>query len=210
MNRPAPQFLGQPRTLVLRLPASVRLRASPAVFREICCENPDLRLERAASGRLEILPPVGAITSAANAQLSGRLGLWNRATGRGAAFGSDLGCTLPNGAVRSPDASWFPLDQVRSLTPEQRERFVPFAPTLAAEFRSPGERLAVPRRKMREYRANGTSLGWLIDRVRRRVEIYRAGAPVQILDRPRRLSGEHVLPGFVLDRADILADDLNP
>lgn len=207
-NRPAPQFLGQPRTTVLRLPTSVRLRASSEMFWQICCENPDLRLERTASGRLEVLPPVGAMTGAANFKLTARLGFWNRATGLGAAFGSDLGYTLPSGAVRSPDASWIPLDQFCSLTPEQHQRFVPFAPTFAAELRSPGDRLANLRRKMLEYREQGANLGWLIDLVRKRVEIYRAEGPVEILDQPSCLSGENVLPGFELDLTGILADAL--
>ena len=124
----------------------------------------------------------------------------------GKAFGSDLGYTLPNGAVRSPDASWIPLGQFQTLTREQRKGFVPFAPIFAAEFRSHGDRIAPIRRKMREYRAQGTQLGWLIDLVRHRVEIYRSTKAVERLDHPASLSGEHILPGFDLDLTDILTD----
>ena len=51
---------------------------------------------------------------------------------------------------------------------------------------------------MQEYIDNGTRLGWLIDPQNRRVEIYRFGTPVQTLENPTELSGEDVLPGFVL------------
>ena len=42
-------------------------------------------------------------------------------------------------------------------------------------------------------------LGWLIDPQKRRVEIYRPGREVEILENPANLSGEEVLPGFVLN-----------
>jgi Uma2 family endonuclease len=60
------------------------------------------------------------------------------------------------------------------------------------------------REKMQEYMENGTRLGWLIDPKNKRVEIYRAGRDVEIIQNPETLSGEDVLPGFVLDLKDIL------
>ena len=56
---------------------------------------------------------------------------------------------------------------------------------------------------MREYMANGASLGWLIDRKNKKVEIYRQNQDVEILDNPSTFSGEDVLPGFVLDLTDV-------
>jgi Uma2 family endonuclease len=56
---------------------------------------------------------------------------------------------------------------------------------------------------MREYMANGPSLGWLIDRKNKKVEIYRQNQDVEISDNPSTLSGEDVLPGFVLDLTDV-------
>ena len=52
---------------------------------------------------------------------------------------------------------------------------------------------------MREYLANGSRLGWLIVRASRRVEIYRQGREVEVLESPVSLSGEDVLPGFMLN-----------
>ena len=59
---------------------------------------------------------------------------------------------------------------------------------------------------MDEYLAQGARLGWLIDPMAGTVEIYRPGRPVEILQRPATLSGEDVLPGFVLDLKGILQD----
>jgi Uma2 family endonuclease len=52
---------------------------------------------------------------------------------------------------------------------------------------------------MGEYINNGARLGWLIDPQNRRVEIYRAQGEVELLENPTELSGEEVLPGFVLN-----------
>jgi len=56
---------------------------------------------------------------------------------------------------------------------------------------------------MQEYLDSGLRLGWLIDPKTKKVEIYRLGQPVEILENPATLSGEDVLPGFVLDLTPI-------
>ncbi|MCL1469392.1 Uma2 family endonuclease [Argonema antarcticum] len=55
------------------------------------------------------------------------------------------------------------------------------------------------KKKMQEYMDNGIRLGWLIVRASRRVEIYRQGQEVEVLEFPVSLLGEDVLPGFVLN-----------
>jgi Uma2 family endonuclease len=57
---------------------------------------------------------------------------------------------------------------------------------------------------MQEYINCGVRLGWLIDPQNQRVEIYRPGQDVEIWRSPASLSGEDVLPGFVLDLTQIL------
>jgi len=52
---------------------------------------------------------------------------------------------------------------------------------------------------MREYINNGAILGWLIDPQQRRVEIYRVGKDVEVLENLAELSGEAVLTGFVVN-----------
>jgi Uma2 family endonuclease len=46
-------------------------------------------------------------------------------------------------------------------------------------------------------------LGWLIDRQQRKVYVYRPANPVEEMDDPVTLSGDPVLPGFVLDLSQI-------
>ena len=55
------------------------------------------------------------------------------------------------------------------------------------------------RKKMVEYLENGVSLGWLIDPFKRQVYVYRPNERTIILDNPRTVSGDPLLPGFKLD-----------
>jgi len=172
-------------------------------FQQIAAVNRDLRLERTATGELIVMPPTGSDTGKHNQDLSGQLWLWNRQTQLGVVFDSSSGFQLPNGADRSPDASWVKLERWQALTQKEREGFAPLCPDFVMELRSKSDNLEPLREKMREYMANGASLGWLIDRKNRKVEIYRQGPDVEVLDNPSTLSGEDVLPGFVLDLTEV-------
>jgi Uma2 family endonuclease len=46
---------------------------------------------------------------------------------------------------------------------------------------------------------NGLCLGWLINPKTKQVEIYRQNQEIEVLQSPISLSGEDVLPGFILD-----------
>lgn len=54
--------------------------------------------------------------------------------------------------------------------------------------------------KMREYIANGAQLGWLIDPVEKKVHVYTPLADVACLEDPAQVSGDPVLPGFVVNK----------
>lgn len=172
-------------------------------FQQIAAVNRDLRLERTATGELIVMAPTGSDTGKRNQDMSGQLWLWNRQTKLGVVFDSSSGFKLPNGADRSPDASWVKLERWQTLTPKQQEGFAPICPDFVVELRSKSDNMEPLREKMREYIANEAILGWLIDRKNQKIEIYRQNQDVEILDRPRTLSGEDVLPGFVLDLTDV-------
>ncbi|MBE9013549.1 Uma2 family endonuclease [Pseudanabaenaceae cyanobacterium LEGE 13415] len=168
-------------------------------FYQLCQVNPDVRFERDASGKILILSPYGAVTSNRNCEIGAELFIWNRQTQLGVCFGSSTGFRLPNGAVRAPSLTWMKKSQWNALTPEEQEKFPPVAPDFALELMSSFDMLEEVQTRMREYQENGVRLGWLIDRKTRRVEIYRADQSVEVLEDPVALSGEDVLPGFVLN-----------
>jgi Uma2 family endonuclease len=174
------------------------LQITDEEFSQICQDNRDLRFEKNRKGDLIIMSPAGDETSYRNGRLTQQLFNWSDRDGTGIPFDSSAGFILPNGAVRSPDASWIPLEKWEQISAQNREKFSPICPDFVIELRSGSDSLKSLQEKMREYIENGTRLGWLINRKQRQVEIYRQGQEVEILDNPQTLSGEEVLPNFVL------------
>ena len=186
--------------IVLRLPSDL---IDPEEFFAICQLNDALRLEREANGDVIIMPPVAGSSGRRNIKVSYHLEHWHVQTGLGVAFDSSTGFTLPDGSVLSPDASWITTEQWEALTQEQQDRFLPLCPVFAVELLSPTDRLSDTRKKMRSYLANGTRLAWLIIPKKKQVEIYESGKASVVLERPQVVSGEPVLPGFVLELTEI-------
>ena len=89
------------------------------------------------------------------------------------------------------------------MTAEEKTGFAPICPDFVVELRSASDNMKPLREKMQEYIENAAKLGWLIDRKNRKVEIYRQGFDVEILDNPASLSREDILPGFILDMAEV-------
>ncbi|NEP00509.1 MAG: Uma2 family endonuclease [Symploca sp. SIO2E9] len=172
-------------------------------FFQLCQNNRDLRFERTATGELIIMPPTGSETGDRNADLTYQLRAWSRQNNRGKSFDSSSGFKLPNGAQRSPDASWVKIERWNALTQAQKERFAPLCPDFVVELISPSDSTEKTRAKMREYMDNDARLGWLINRQQQQVEIFRPNREIEVLQSPQTLSGEDVLPGFVLDLATI-------
>jgi Uma2 family endonuclease len=189
-----------PETLSLELPSELALHVTQEQFEALVAANHDLRLERTAAGELVVNPPTGGESGKRNLSISTQLGNWFEAHEElGEAFDSSTGFRLPNGADRSPDAAWVSRERWESLTPQQRKGFVPLCPDFVVELRSESDSLPKLQAKMREYIDNGSKLGWLLDPQNRQVEIYRPGREVDMLENPTELSGEDVLPGFVLN-----------
>jgi Uma2 family endonuclease len=175
-------------------------------FRKLCRANPDLRLERTAKGELVVMAPADLDGGNRNFWIAVRLGKWIEETGLGIGFDSATGFTLPNNAIRAPDAAWMTQERWDAVPASERKKFGHVVPDFVVELRSKSDRLARLRRKMQEYIEQGVRLGWLIDPKNGTVEISRPDRPVEILAHPRTLSGEDVLPAFTLDLKGILFD----
>jgi len=93
--------------------------------------------------------------------------------------------------------------RLAELTADQKQKFLPLAPDLAIELKSPTDHFAELLAKMDEYRECGIGLGWLINPETNRVHIYRPGRDVEVLENPLEISGDPELPGFVLDLREI-------
>jgi len=167
-------------------------------FYQICINNPEISLERNPQGALIIMPPVGGESGSSEIELGADLTIWNRQSKLGKVFSSSTLFKLPGGGNRSPDAAWVELSRWIALTPEQRQKFPPIAPDFVMELRSPTDDLAMLQAKMQEYLNSGVRLGWMFNPQEQQVEIYRQGQPKETRLLPTELSGESVLPGFLL------------
>jgi Uma2 family endonuclease len=168
-------------------------------FWHLCQNNRDYKFERTASGEVLIMPPTGSETGRRNVKITTQLDIWNSQSNLGEVVDSSTGFQLPNGANRSPDASWVSRARWDNLSSEEKEGFAPICPDFVIELRSRTDSLNSLQEKMQEYIQNGAKLGWLIDRKNRQIEIYRPSQDVEILENPTTISGENILSGFVLD-----------
>jgi Uma2 family endonuclease len=179
----------------------ITLRITPAEFEQLCQNNPELRLELTANGELITMAPAGYESSEQNVDLTIAVGMWNRQTKLGRTFDSSGGFTLLSGAVRSPDVTWIEKSKLEHISADVAFPLV--VPDFVIELRSKTDSLKTLQAKMQEYRANGVRLGWLINPQKQQVEIYRLGQEVEVQQSPSTLSGEDVLPGFILDLSSI-------
>ncbi len=193
-----------PPPVALIVPDGTRLKTTPADFELLAAANRDLRLELTGSGELIVMAPEGSETGHRNFEISVMLGIWVRAHG-GVGFGSSAGFTLPNGAIRAPDAAWITSQRWQGLPATEKSGFARIVPDFVVELRSPSDRIEDCREKMNEYAAVGVRLGWLIDPATRTVMVYRPGQEPRLLENPERVSGEDVLPGFELDTRPIFS-----
>ena len=170
---------------------------------QLCRENPDMRFEVDAEGKLIVMSPTGSLTGEKNADLTYQVQSWNRQYKLGKVFDSSTGFKLSNGATRSPDVSWIAIERWNSLSDKQKRGFATLDPDFVIELLSPTDDLAKTQQKMAEYINCGVKLGWLINPDRQEVEIYRLGEDKKVISNPSNLSEEKLLPGLTVDLSDI-------
>jgi Uma2 family endonuclease len=178
------------------------LQITRVQFQQLCEANPDLRLELSRDGKLIVMAPTFSISGERNSSLNGQLWVWNDLTNLGKVFDSNTGYDFAavGGGILAPDASWIAIDRIAGVDLNQ---FCPISPDFVIELRSSTDRLSPLQEKMLEYQQYGVKFGWLINPQERTVEVYRIGKEVEILESPSSVSGEDVLPGFVLNLAKI-------
>ena len=170
----------------------------------IIANNPELKVEQTADGEMVFMSPTGGESGLRNSDINADLVNWARSYG-GIVFDSSTLFRLPNGALRSPDASWIQTARWQSLSDQERKSFPPIAPDFVMELRSQTDRVIDLQDKMSEYASCGVRLGWLIDPLQKQVYIYRSIEASVVLSEPNSVSDEAVLPGFVLDLSRIFA-----
>ena len=193
---------------MLTLPRTLTL--TPDQFAEVCAANPEAVLELDALGQLIEMTPTGGATGARNSCLLSQLQVWARSCGTYKVFDSSTGFLLPDGSVRSPDASVVRLERWQALSEVEREGFPPLCPDLVVELASPSDQPEVLRQKLASYTSNGARLGWLLLPRRRTVEVWSAdpssqAVRVSALAAASQLGAAAEFPGLVIDLEEIWA-----
>ena len=151
---------------------------------------------------LIVMVPTLPISGKRNGDLSGQVWYWNRQTELGEAFDSSTGYDFSavGGGMPSPDSSWIEKSRLEGVS---FEKFFSIAPDFVIELRSTSDDLKPTQKKMLVYQQVGVRMGLLIDPKKKRVEIYRPGQEVEILEAPQSIDCNEVMPKFILDMSRI-------
>jgi Uma2 family endonuclease len=168
-------------------------------FFHFCQENQQLRFEKTSSGEILLMAPTGSETGAFNIAIGAKLFVWADRTKLGICFDSNTGFTLPNNAVRSPDAAYIKKEEWSKVAKSDRQRFAHICPDFVIELLSYSDEESVLKVKMDEWMHNGCSLAWLVNPIKKETIIYRKKKQYEIVSFDQELSGEDVLPGFTLN-----------
>ena len=190
----------------LPMPVTIRL-PEPLSDEELIAfsyRNRPFRIERNEDGDLEIMSPLGFDGGQREMFVMAKLFEWAEQHG-GVCVSSNAGFTLPNGAVRSPDASWTSDARLSRLTDAERRGFAPICPEFLVEVRSETDRRSVLEAKMEMWIANGAQLAWMIDPYAATVSIYRPGSLPEVLERPDWVEADVAVPGFRLPTSRLWA-----
>ena len=173
---------------------------SDKAFYDFCQQNELFQIERNENRQINIAPLHDTNTARINANLLFEISYWNRKNGEGVCFDSSTGFTLPDGSVRSPDASWLSAYKWDQLSEKERNEFSRICPDFVIELKSKTDNLQTLTKKMTKWIENGCRLAWLINPENKTVQIFREnGTEEMIQDFDKILSGENVLPGFELN-----------
>lgn len=172
-------------------------------FLRLRSRYPDLRLEL-IQGEVFAMPPVGGDSGRLEGAYAGELYLWSK-THPGEVYSASTGFRLPNGNIRSADASIF-----LPGNPAYGRRWTGFlrgVPDFLIEIRSSSDDMPRLRAKMTDWIRSGCRLAWLVDPVGRRVLEYKpSGYEVPRIRRhayDARIETEDLLPGFALCPAEL-------
>ena len=137
----------------------------------LSAEHPGYRIEREPDGTLTVTP-TSYRNGIRSAEAARQLYDWGHAHGHAAS--ANGGITMPDKAVRAPDASWISFDRWYALTEVAREKFPRVIPDVVIEIVSDSDSYVQQRRKTARYVEQGALYAVVIDPRRRKVEEFGA------------------------------------
>ena len=189
--------------------AALGVDGSTPDFGEKLCllsrDNECYEFQYSAKGELIVMPPVGAEGSHGEQGINYALYGWGLEN-PGRTYPQTALFRLPSGAQYMPDAAWISRERFENLTALEQRGSINGAPDFVIELHSRSDSLRAGLAKMQEWMDAGARMGWYIQPYQRRVYVYRSGREVEALENPETLSGEDLMPGFVLEVRRLIFD----
>lgn len=165
----------------------------------------DGRLYELIRGELVEAPYLGAAGGNLTAMLSARVGIWaeEHHAGQGYCAGTGFHIEREPDTVLAPDFAFVAKER---LPVRRQDGYLPFAPDLVLETRSPGDTKREVALKVALWMQAGARRTWVLDVEAQTLVVHRPGESPQVLGPDDILSGEDVLPGFELPLRRIFRD----
>jgi Uma2 family endonuclease len=154
-------------------------------------------------GRIVRMTPTNPTHGRIEVNVAAALRAFVRTQNLGVVMAGEVGVftTRNPDTVRAPDVLF--LSHERDARRTRRDGFLDVAPDLVVEILSPTDRPEAVRRKLVEYFAAGVRLAWVIDPANCTVSVHRVRGEPLSFAAGDVLSGDDVLPGFLLPMDDV-------
>lgn len=164
---------------------------------DLLAMGPDARFEL-VEGNLIPMPPTSDDHGWSTNDIAFEITAFVRANALGRCWAAETGFVLARDpdTVLAPDFSF--IAKARLIYQRTGRGFVPIAPDLVVETRSPSDRLTALEAKMRQWLSFGVRLALLLDPARRSITVYAPDAEPVPLTVEGTLTGGDTLPGFAL------------
>jgi Uma2 family endonuclease len=181
--------------------------ADPPAARRYTAEDllrlpPDARYELIEGELVEMAPPPGAAHGNTTMRLSAPAAAFVLDNDLGECFTAETGFQVARDpdTVRACDFAFVAKERLPATLPKG---YLPFAPDLVMETRSPSETKRMVADKVAMWLLAGARLVWVLDPQAQTVTVYRTSCAPQMVSKTDTLSGEDVLPGFTLTLARV-------
>lgn len=155
-------------------------------------------------GELYPIMPAGTLHGIITSRLSSYLGIFVIENDLGEVTAAETGFKLLNQSTVGADIAF--VSKQKLTTYGVPDSFFPTAPDLAVEVISPGNTSEEISTKVEDYLVSGSRLVWIVYPKRKVVVVYRENKTVSFLHEEDELSGEDVLPNFVVSLAKIFGN----
>jgi len=197
---------------IAKKPAAPKKRAPVKLvtadeFWEMQADFPNERTEL-VNGEIRKMAPAGGEHGVEAFEIGALLWLHVKKKKLGVICAAETGFVISNKTVRAPDAAFISQARLEAnrgkMDGEIRtEKFWPFAPDLAVEVVSPGDRAGEVADKVRDWLKSGAAMVWVIYPRSQTIHVFTAPETMQILEADDLLSGGEIVPGFSCKVRDI-------